>query len=301
VTPRRSIAVIAFAALLCALGSCGRTSDGGGAEDALGDDAVTVGSFNFAESELLEDAGFTVERAFRLGPRELVSPALAAGLVEFVPEYAGTALQFLSLETVELSADARTTHDALVSAAAKHGLVALSAAPAQNANAFVATREVADRLGLVALSDLAGVAEQLTFGGPPECRTRPLCLLGLRDRYGLSFGTIVALDAGGAMTHQAIDERYVDVALVFTTDPRIDGGDFVLLDDDRQLQPAENITPLVRAEVVERWGPRFVDVVDAVSREVTTGGLRELNASMGIDGARASDVAASWLERQGLR
>ncbi|MFN2506903.1 MAG: glycine betaine ABC transporter substrate-binding protein, partial [Acidimicrobiales bacterium] len=67
------------------------------------DGTVTVGSFDFAESRLLaelysqalEAGGFDVRRAFNLGPREFVAPALARGLIDVVPEYAGTAVQFL--------------------------------------------------------------------------------------------------------------------------------------------------------------------------------------------------------------
>ena len=82
---------------------------------ALGDDAITVGSFDFAESRLLaeiysqalERDQFPVKRAFSLGPREFVAPALSRGLLEVLPEYAGTALQFHSLETAGPSMDTK--------------------------------------------------------------------------------------------------------------------------------------------------------------------------------------------------
>ena len=104
-------ALVALAVGGClAVAACGGDSDEAPTPAVLGDDAITVASFDFAESELLaeiygqalEAGGYHVERALRLGPRELVEPALVSGLIEFVPEYAGTALQFLGLGSVDI-------------------------------------------------------------------------------------------------------------------------------------------------------------------------------------------------------
>ncbi len=141
-------------------------------------------------------------------------------------------------------------------------MLALAAAPAQNANTFVVTAETAARLDLDEVSDLAAVAGRLTFGGPAECATRRLCLVGLTDVYGVTFGDVLALDPGGPVTRQALRNGEIDVALLFTTDPAIEREGFVELTDDRGLQPAENVTPLIRSEVVERWGDDVVGVID---------------------------------------
>jgi osmoprotectant transport system substrate-binding protein len=273
---------------------------------AVGDDAITVASFNFAESRVLaelyaqalEGRGLQVRRAIGIGPRELVGPALALGLVELVPEYAGTALGFLSLGRVGATADPGTTHQALEQAAAERHLTALAPAPAQNANTFAVTRETAEREHLQRLSDLAAVAPDLTFGGPPECPTRPLCLEGLEQRYGVHFGHVLTLDAGGPTTRQALDEGAIDVGLLFTTDPALATGDLVALEDDRGLQPAENVTPLVRTEVLDRWGEDVTATLDALSARLTTDVLRRLDAAA----AKASPaaVARAWLRAEHL-
>jgi osmoprotectant transport system substrate-binding protein len=275
---------------------------------ALGDDTITVGSFNFAESELLaeiysqalEGGGYRVRRAFRLGPRELVAPALAQGLVEFVPEYAGTALQFLSLGQASATSAIASTHDALVRTLQRRHVTALASAPAVDANAFVVTRQTADDNRLRKLSDLAAIAPRLTFGGPPECASRALCLLGLQRVYGMRFKEFVGLDAGGPVTRQALRDRHVAVALLFTTDPALTTGGFVELADDLGLQPADNVTPLVRTEVVDRWGPSLVRSIDAVSLHLTTDALRSLNAQV-ADGREVAVVANSWLKAEVVR
>ena len=292
---------------LGALAACSSTSSTP-PPTALGDDAVTVGSFDFPESTLLaeiysqaiESKGFEVERQFGIGPRELVLPAMSAGFIEFVPEYLGTAEQFLSLGAARAGSDAPAIHRALDQTLRTGNLVALTSSPAQDANAFFVTSATADRFGLRTLSDVAKVDQDLTFGGPAECASRPLCLLGLHDEYGLTFKHVASLDAGGPLTRQALREGAIDIALLFTTDPAIDSEGFVELEDDKGLQPSENVTPLVRSEVVDRWGADFVDAVDAVSDRLTTAELRTLNAKVANGADDVGAVARAWLEDQGL-
>jgi osmoprotectant transport system substrate-binding protein len=273
---------------------------------ALGDNAITVGSFDFAESRLLaeiysqalEGAHYPVHRAFALGSREFVAPALARGLVELVPDYAGTAVQFLSLGAAPPVVDTDATHVALVQALDGRPVEALAPSPAQSANAFVVTAELARRLNLHALTDLARVAPTLRLGGPPECPSRLTCLLGLQRVYGLNF-KFVALDPGGPITLQALLAGDIDVALLFTTNPAIVENNLVELIDDRHLQPAENVTPLVRTEVVARWGTGLVAVLDDVSGHLTTAELRRLNG-LTAAGTAAPVVAAAWLAAEGI-
>jgi osmoprotectant transport system substrate-binding protein len=297
-------AAIGACAALLGLAACGDDARPEAA-DALDDQAVTVGSFAFPESVLLaelysqalEDNGIPVIRAFALGPREFVGPALRAGLIELVPEYAGTAVGYFSAGDVAPSADPVATHRALTDVVDGTAITALAASPAQNPNTFVVTADTARRHGLTALSDLAAAAPELVLGGPPECPTRPLCERGLRDVYGASFADFVALDAGGAVTRQALDNGGVDVALLFRTDPRL--GDYVELTDDLHLQPAENVTPVARVEVLDRWGADVSAPLDAVSGELDTDALRQLNAAI-ASGDDVVSVATAWLRSRGL-
>ena len=296
------------AVIVAALSACTSGSNESGLPAAEGGDRVTVGAFDFAESELLaelysqslESGGYSVRRAFHLGPREFVAPSLARGLVDLVPEYAGTAVQFLSLGSVQPGGGEDETHRALVQALVGTPLTALAPAPAQDANIFVVPRATAQRLGLRSLSDVTAVAPELTFGAPPECSTRPFCLIGLERVYGLRFKEVVSLDAGGPLTRQALQTGAVDMALLFTTDPTLGRGDLVELIDDRGLRAAENVTPLIRTEVMQRGGPGLAERVDSVSRHLTTDDLRGLNAEV-ESGSDVGDVASSWLTARGLR
>ncbi len=126
----------------------------------------------------------------------MLDPALTNGLVQLVPEYEGSALQFFSLGRLSATSNAGAANRALAGSVAGRGLVATSPAPAQDANAIVVTAATAARYGLRSIADLAGVAPRLVFGGPPECPGRPYCLKGLQRAYGLHFKAFVPSTPG---------------------------------------------------------------------------------------------------------
>jgi osmoprotectant transport system substrate-binding protein len=268
---------------------------------------ITVGSFNFPESVLLAHIyatalaakGFPVRVLPDLGTRELVEPALMTGLVQLVPEYTGSALNFISLGRRPATSNAAQTYRYLAQSAARRGLVAAQRAPAQDANAIVVTEATAAKYHLRSIADLAK-APPLVFGGPPECAERADCLPGLKRTYGLRVADFAQTDAGGPLTVQALASGQIGVGLLFTTNPAIKRQKLVILTDNRALQPAENITPVVRRATVDRYGPRLLTALNAVSARLTTPELRTLNARMELDGQDPRKVADEWLQAQAL-
>ena len=306
---RRALSAACLAlAVLCA--ACTGPSNRGSPPASAGraDATITVGSFDFPESILLAyiyaDAlaakGFRVRVMPDLGTRELVDPALMNGLIQIVPEYTGSALDFLSMGRVDATSDAATTYRSLTRSAERRGLVAAQRAPAQDANAIVVTAATAARYHLRSIADLLKAAPRLVFGGPPECQERADCLLGLKRTYGLRFKTFVATDTGGPVTLQALEAGQIGAALLFTTDPAIAARHLVILADSRSLQPAENITPLVRRGTIERYGPRLLATLNAVSAHLTTATLRYLNGRVQLAGMKPRTVASGWLRAQAL-
>jgi osmoprotectant transport system substrate-binding protein len=281
-------------------------SDGPGA--GRNSSAIAVGSFDFPESVLLAEIyggalaarGFPVRILPDLGSRELVDPALMSGLLQLVPEYAGSALEFVSLGRLSATSNAEAANRALTGSVAGIGLVVGRPAAAQDANAIVVTAATAARYDLRSIVDLARVAPRLVFGGPPECPGRAYCLPGLKRTYGLHFRAFIPLDAGGPLTLQALTAGDVDVALLFSTNPSIRAHHLVALADDRGLQPAENVTPLVRRDVVARYGADVVAVLNTVSARLDTGSLRGMDALVQLDGQDPRRVAERWLRMQGL-
>lgn len=284
----------------------------GGRDQTAGDaflaDRITIGSFDFAESAILAEIyaqaliahGYQVDRAIQIGPRELVEPALEEGLIDVVPEYMGTALEFLTHGAGAATADVDATHRALSRELGDRGIVVLDPAPVQNANGVAVTAETASEHGLETISDLGPLADELVLGGPPECPERPLCLQGLQQRYGLRFQGFVPTDASGPLTVGFLDAGEIDVAVLFTTSSYLAEGRYVLLQDDRHLQPAENVVPVVRAEVLRRYGPSLRELLDSISQALEAEDLIELNRSVDSGEADPAAAALGWLRSQGF-
>lgn len=302
-------AVCVVLAVLC--GACTGPGSGGGPggpaqSGAHAGSTITVASFNFPESALLAHIyasalgakGFRVRVMPGLGTREMVDPALMNGLVQLVPEYAGSALDFMSLGQVTGSARTVTTHRALARSAGQRSLVAAHPAPAQDNNAIVVTASTAARYHLRTIADLAPVARRLVFGGPPECPERPYCLEGLEHTYGLHFKDFAATDAGGPLTLQALLSGQINVGLLFTTDPSIAAHHLVVLTDNRDLQPAENVTPLVSGKTIGQHGPRLLAALNEVSARLSTATLRRLDARVSEGGLAPREVADRWVQTQ---
>lgn len=262
---------------------------------------IQLASFDFPESEILGELygqalrqhGFPVEQVVQLGSREVVGPALEQGKVDMAPEYLGSALNFLNDRDRIATADPALTHARLEQAFAPRGVSVLAYAPAQDRNGFVVTGDLARRHGLETLSDLAPLAAQLSFGGPPECPQRPLCLKGLQDLYELRFARFEAMPSR-AVTAGELDTGEIDVGMIETTDPHLIGTDLVQLEDDRRLQPAENVVPVLRREVLDAYGPSLVRLCNAVSAQLTTTELTRLNLQV-ADGQPAAEAASGWL------
>jgi osmoprotectant transport system substrate-binding protein len=297
-------------ALILVLGACGSGGDddeadgagGGGGESTESKGSITVGSDAFPEAQIvgemyaqvLENDGWEVERQLDLESREVRLPAMENGEVNVAPEYLASLLSVIDPKAT-VSTDPAEVSETLQPLLEEMGLQVLDYSDAVDTNAFVVTQETSDEFGLSSVSDLAGPAADMTLGGPAECPERPFCIPGLKDVYGVEFGDFKPLEYGAA-TAQALQAGAVDVALLFSTDPLIQENELVLLEDDKHLQAADNITPLVTADVAADVEGVLQPVTDALTTEEMT----ELNARVAIDQEDAADVAADFLGQNGL-
>ena len=288
---------------------------GGDAEDT-GTDAggepkgeLTVGSDSFAEAQIvgemyaqvLEDAGYTVQRQLDLESREVRLPAMENGEIQIAPEYLASLYSVLDPDAVESAepgelGDPQVVVDALEPLLSEKGLAVLEPSNVIDTNAFVVSQETADEHGLTTVSDLADVAGEMTLGAPPECPERPFCIPGLEEVYGVEFGDFKPLEYGATIT--SLSKGAIDVGLLYSTDGSIAENGFVLLEDDKQLQSADNITPLVTEDVVGMQ--EVVDLLNSVSAALETDGITELNKRANVDVEDPADLAAEYLAELGL-
>ena len=294
-------ATIAASILATACTSAGPVGTG----QRTGSKTIVVGvSGAFAENQLiaemyaqvLEDAGYTVQREFYLRSREVSQSALESGQIDLKPEYMSSLLLFLD-PNAQASSDPTDVVRQVDERLRSKGITVLRPSPAQDTNQFVANAKTAQGFDLTTLSSLAPVANQLTIGAPPECPLRPFCLPGLRDTYGILFEDFEPLDAGGPQTVAALIADEVQIGLMFSTDPSIEANGFIPLIDDKNLQNAENITPVIRTEKLNDEVRRLLD---AVSARLSSDTVTELVGKVVIDGQGVGAVAKAFLASNDL-
>ncbi|TQN30835.1 osmoprotectant transport system substrate-binding protein [Haloactinospora alba] len=296
-TPLRLAA--ASAPLVLALNACGGTDPFAGDNEGDGG-AVVVGSADFPESTLLAEIyaealraeGVTVETQLDIGSREVYFDQVAEGNLSVFPEYNGGILN-----QIDPDAEPGNTQETnkAVREALPDGLEILESSSAQSKDSVTVTSETAEEKGLESITDLEGEAQDMVFGGPPEFEERPQGIPGLKDTYGLEFSEFRSLDA--TLVPQALADGDVQAANLFTTDPEIRANDLVPLDDPENLFGSQNVTPLVNSEEVD---DTTRETLNAVSAELDTDTLIELNERIRMDREDPDAVAADWLESQDL-
>jgi osmoprotectant transport system substrate-binding protein len=301
VRPRAGSGVLgALLAVPLLLTGCGS----GPAAPASVGTSIRFAAYDFSENQILAEvyagglrrAGLPVVVQRGVGTREVVEPALEQGVSDVVVDYLGTAVEFVQPQPQGSPAAGRSSEDlhaTLARALRPRGVTVLDPSSAEDQNGFAVSTAFAHAHGLTRLSDLAPLAPGLTFGAPPECPDRPLCLPGLEQVYGLHFGRVLAVTSRAA-TAAALVGGSLDVGLLETTDARLATEPVMLLTDDRTLQPHENVVPLVRSGVVRRWGSRVATALNAVSARLTTAELVRLNLAVEIDGLTPAGAAARW-------
>jgi osmoprotectant transport system substrate-binding protein len=273
--------------------------EGGGG----GSSGFVVGSANFPEqlilgnmyADVVEDQGVKVERRLNLGTRDVVFPSLESGELTLVPEYNGALLSYLSKGESDVTSPEETTEE--LKAELPKGLIALKASEAQDKDALVVTPQTAEKYDLKTTSDLAPVADELIVGGPPEMPDRPDGLPGLKRVYGIEFEEFKPLDAGGPLTIEAIANGDIDVGRMFTSQGIIDARGWIVLEDDKELSPAQNIIPIIRKQ--DSSG-KIEDALNKLSATLTTEDLKKLNKRVEVDKEDPEVVAKDYLQQKGL-
>ena len=285
-----------------ALAGCasGDPLDSGSGESASGD-ALVVGSQAYYSNEIiaelyaqsLEEAGYTVEREYQIGQREVYVPELEDGSIDVFPEYTGNFAQFLDDSVTEGSPE--EVEEALA-AALPDGLTSLPIAEANDQDSYVVTKEFSEENDITSLADLADYDGTLTGGAPPENETRPYGPPGLKSVYGVDVQSTGIDDGGGPLTVKALLDGSVQLADVYTSSPLIAENDLVVLEDPENLILPQNVVPIVSDRVDE--GAQ--DAIDAVNEVLTTEDLQMLNAKSTEDKETSAAIATEYLTDKGL-
>jgi len=288
----------------------GTASGATGGSGAAGK-ALTVGGANFTEmmimqqmyGQLLHKAGNTV--AYKTADsREIYAPALEAGQIDVVPEYAATMAEYLNKAINGPNAKAISSNDAAATVAAmrplaaKKGLTVLEPTQAADQNGFAVTKAFSEKNKVTTLSQLAALNKPIVLAAVEECATRPFCQPGLAQTYGLKISKVLPLGFGSPQAKQAVTDGKADLVLVGTTDGTLDQLGLVLLQDDKHLQAADNLVPVVNT--ASAGTPEIAKALDALVPVLTTADLAKLNQEVDGQRQKPEDVARQYLQSKGL-
>ncbi|MFD9406266.1 ABC transporter substrate-binding protein [Streptomyces sp. NPDC059989] len=310
-------------ALTVSLAACGgdtleKSKDGGSSSAAPASGgakgSLVIGAAGFTESnvlaelyaQLLKDAGYSTSIK-TVNNRELYEPSLEKGEIDVVPEYAATLAEFLNAkvngpkapeEKPVASSDVAATVAGLEKLAAPLGLKALPAGAAVDQNAFAVTKEFAQKNNLKSLSDLGKSGLKVKIAAGDECAVRPFCAPGLTKTYGIQVSGIDPKGVGTPQAKQAVKDGADQLVLTTTTDATLDSFGLVLLEDDKKLQNADNVLPVVNAK--DAGAPEVAEALGKLTQALTTADLVDLNRKVDAERAKPADVAKAYLESKGL-
>ena len=288
----------ALASVAMVVAACGSTNT-----PATSKGTITVAGASFTENSILAQIygqalahdGYTVNYKLNLGSREVIVPALKSGQIDLYPGYAATDLEYYNAKKGEATGDAVATTNKLNTYLQPLGLVALTPSAAVDQNAFAVTKATQTKYNLTKLSDLAPIGNQLVLGAGPECPTRPYCLPGLQSVYGIHFKAFKAFGSSdGPETRAAFKNGSIQVGLVFSSDGDLDQNGLVVLQDDKHLEAADNVGPILRGAVATDEVKRVLNAIDA---KLTTADLVTLNSQASLEHKDADVVAKAYLEK----
>ena len=280
-------------------------SSGGG--EASG--TVRIASQAFDEAALvtamyeavLTNEGYDVEKTL-VDTRDVYMAKFPADF-DVVPEYVAGLGDFLNIEANGPEAEAITTNDVTESVDAitpltdEAGITLLEPSPAASQNAFFVTEQYSEDNGVTALSDLEG--ESVVLAAAPDCEGRPDCEGGLTSVYGIEISELLPLGYASPETYQSVIDGESDLGLTGTLDGTLDDQGLVLLEDDRGIQPAQNLVPAVSTAFLEDH-PDVEEPLNALMAALDNATLGELIARVSIDREAPEDVAEEFLEQEGL-
>ncbi len=311
---------LALPVLLLLAAGCG--GDTGGADANISDNftlsspqgtlRLTVGSKDFTEQKILgeitiqalEAAGAEVVDETALGSTEDARLALTSGAIDMYWEYTGTGW-LVHLAEPDAIADPEELYDAVLSEdSEQNGIEWLKPAPANNTYSIAVSEDAAKEIGVEKISDLGSLIEdspkEATLCVGPEFNNRADGLPGLSRHYDIEFPPDQVFVVSDSTVYGAISKgTKCNFGSVYQTNGRIPELGLALLEDDETFFAAYNPS-LTMKEATLKSNPELKEIFAPISEKLDTDALRELSASVEVEGNSPETVAERWLEENGL-
>ena len=305
-------AAAAVSAVLLA-GCAGNSVSSSNAADSgpsapAGGGTVTISGQNFTEAEIvadlyagvLEKAGYTPQVKL-VGTRDIYMKLFPKS-VDVVPEYVGGIVDFLLLKddpkaTIPTESDPAQVISGAQSQLDAAGITLLDPSPVTDANAFFVTKKYSEDNNVTKLSDLQG--KSVVLAGAPDCESRLDCGAGLSEQYGIKVTKVLPLGYATQQTYDSVLKGESQLGETSTTDGTLDAQGLVPLQDDKAIQPAQNLVPAVSSAFLKAH-PDVAAPLSQLMAALTTDELIKLNAQVAVDRQKPEDVAAQFLSDNGL-
>jgi osmoprotectant transport system substrate-binding protein len=285
------------------------TSSGGGGAKGT----VVISGQNFGEMQImasmyqqvLQKAGYTVPTPKLVTTRDTYVPELKSGSVDVVPDYLAGMADFLNTSANGANAPELSTHSPqatlkkLKPLADAAGITMLKPAQATDQNAFAVTTKFAKQNHLTTLSDLAALKKPITLAAPPDCKGRSDCEGGLTKVYGLDITKIIPLDYDSAAAKDSVSKGESQLGEVATTDAALSQEGLTALQDDKGIQPAQNLIPATNSAFIKAH-PDIATILNKLSATLTTADLAKMDMQVAVNRQQPADVAKSYLQSKGL-
>jgi len=295
--------------LVVACGNVGGT-DSGGSGGASGP-TITVGSKDFTEqfilgsmyAQALDANGFNGVAKLDLGSEQIADKALQSGQIDLYPEYTGTSL----VAIVPYKGDPATlTTPQKTYEAAKKGYAArkpadtmLTPAPFNNTYGIFVRRSVAEKEDLTTMEDLSKASPNLTFISYSQFQNRSDGYPNVKKNYpAFDFKEIKIVNELG-LRYSGLESGDGDVGVGFTTDGQLASNELLVMKDNKHIWPFYYPAPVVRSDVLKKY-PKVEKILNEVSASLNVEKMRELNGKVDLDQEDPEDVAAEYLEQEGI-
>jgi len=271
---------------------------------------ITVGSKLDPEAQLLgemyvlllQKAGFTVTPKLALGQTPIVFAALKSGAIDLYPEFTGTGLNILSVQSAyDPTKDYATVKSGFEQ---QFHITWLDQAPLNDGYALCTSNAESQKLGATTLSQLAPKVPQLTLATQSDGVT---FFDALKATYGFdthSFKTVEKVDYAIGFT--AVKSGSAQVTECYTTDGSVTTQNFIFLQDDKNGFPQFHPAPIVRDSVLQS-DPGIAAALNPLAPDLTTdvsimlqGQVATKHAAGESIGQAVKEVATTFLQSKGL-
>jgi osmoprotectant transport system substrate-binding protein len=304
------VVVLSLVLALGGVAGCGSQTPASGtaADNAKKGPTIKISSKTFTEASLLgtlslqylKGLGYPVDNKMGLGELAVIRPALTSGQIDMYWEYTGTGV--INLMNHEPVFDEKDSYKLIKEWDDKNGIAWLDYAPLNDTYGIVVRQDVAAKYNLKTTSDYVAQVKKgvhFKFVSFPEWDGRADGLPSFEKTYDFKMPKEDIVDVAMGLNYDTLKAQKGDLALAFTTEPRIVTDNLVMLEDDKKAFPVYNACPVVRKQILEAY-PTLADDMKKLSAVLDTKTITELNKQADIEKKSIEEVSTAFLKAKGL-